>query len=204
VELHYYYVLTPTDGIVGDIPVRVGDRVTTSTVLTTVDEPGNLELYVPVPVERSKDLKLGQLVQVLDAAGNVQAECRTDFISPEVDTTAQSVLVKATVANRSGTLRTSQFVQARIIWGTRTGLMIPVLAVSRINGQFFVFVVERNGKSLLARQKMLQLGEMMGNQYAVLSGLQAEDHVVVEGGQDLTDGTPVTEKPEDSIGRPSR
>jgi RND family efflux transporter MFP subunit len=50
VELHYYKVVAPTDGIVGDIPVRVGDRVTVSTILTTVDEPGSLELYLNVPV----------------------------------------------------------------------------------------------------------------------------------------------------------
>ena len=40
VQLHYYRVTASTSGIVGDIPVRVGDRVTTSTVLTTVDKPG--------------------------------------------------------------------------------------------------------------------------------------------------------------------
>src|SRR5580692_11379790 len=37
VQLHYYKVVALRSGIVGDIPVRVGDRVTTSTQLTTVD-----------------------------------------------------------------------------------------------------------------------------------------------------------------------
>src|SRR6266849_2072089 len=46
VELHYYGVKSPMDGIVGDIPVRMGDRVTVSTMLTTIDEPGTLEAYV--------------------------------------------------------------------------------------------------------------------------------------------------------------
>src|SRR5215468_8427482 len=46
VELHWYRVSAPMDGIVGDIPVRVGDRVTVSTLLTTVDEPGALEAYI--------------------------------------------------------------------------------------------------------------------------------------------------------------
>jgi RND family efflux transporter MFP subunit len=203
VELRYYSVVAPTDGIVGDIPVRVGDRVTTSTLLTTVDEPGNLELYVNVPVERSKDLKSGQTAQLLDAAGNVTAESRIDFISPEVDNNTQSILVKATVDNRSGALRTSQYARARIIWGTHQGPVIPVLAVSRINGQFFVFVVEGSGKSLVARQKMLRLGEMTGNQYPVLDGIKVGDHVVVEGAQNLVDGVPVTEASTDSNGKPS-
>jgi len=203
VELHYYRVVAPTDGIVGDIPVRVGERVTTSTLLTTVDEPGSLELYVSVPVERSKDLRLGQTVQLLDNAGNLAGESRIDFISAEVDNNTQSILVKARVKNSSGALRTSQFARARIIWGVHQGLVIPMLAVSRINGQFFIFVVEGSGKSLVAHQKMLRLGEMTGNQYVVLDGIKAGDRVVVQGAQNLIDGVPVTETSQNSSAKPS-
>jgi RND family efflux transporter MFP subunit len=193
VQLRYYRVLAPTDGIVGDIPVRVGDRVTTATTLTTVDQPGALEAYINVPVERSKDLKLGQKVELLDTQGNVVANSQIDFISSEVDNGTQSVLAKATVKNSADTLRTSQFARARIIWRVHDGPVIPVLAVQRINGQFFVFVVDGSGKSEIAHQKVVHLGEMTGNNYTVLDGLKNGDRVVVEGGQDLIDGTPVTE-----------
>jgi RND family efflux transporter MFP subunit len=203
VELHYYHVVAPTDGIVGDIPVRVGDRVAVTTLLTTVDEPGSLELYVNVPVERSKNLKIGQTVQLLDVDGKVVADSRLDFISPEVDNSTQSVLAKATVTNASGTLRTSQFARARIIWGVHESSVVPVLSVSRINGQFFVFVVEGNGKSTVARQKILKLGELIGNQYVVLAGLKPGDRVVVEGSQNLVDGAAVSETSEDSSAKPS-
>jgi RND family efflux transporter MFP subunit len=203
VELHYYRVVAPTDGIVGDIPVRIGERVTTSTLLTTVDEPGSLELYVSVPVERSKDLRLGQTVQLLDNAGNLAGESRIEFISAEVDNNTQSILVKARVKNSSGALRTSQFARARIIWGVHQGLVIPMLAVSRINGQFFIFVVEGSGKSLVAHQKMLRLGEMTGNQYVVLYGIKAGDRVVVQGAQNLIDGVSVTETSQNSSAKPS-
>jgi RND family efflux transporter MFP subunit len=203
VQLHYYSVVAPMDGIVGDIPVRAGDRVTTTTLLTTVDEPGSLELYVNVPVERSKDLKPGLAVEVLDAAGSVAASSAIDFISPEVDNATQSVLVKATVKNASGALRTSQFVRARIIWGVHQGPAVPVLAVSRITGQFFVFVVEGSGKSQVARQKIVRVGELANNQYAVLEGLKAGDRVVVEGTQDLVDGMPVSEAQPAPAGKPS-
>jgi RND family efflux transporter MFP subunit len=203
VQLHYYRVVAPADGMVGDIPVRVGDRVTTSTLLTTVDEPGSLELYVNVPVERMKDLKRGLAVQLLDPAGKVVAESRIDFISPEVDNNTQSVLAKATVKNSSRALRTSQFARARVIWGARPGRVVPVLAVSRINGQFFAFVVDGQGKSLVAHQRRVQLGELADNQYPVLEGLQDGDRVVIEGAQNLADGASVTEMPADAGGKPS-
>ena len=97
VQLHYYNVVAPRGGIVGDIPVRVGDRVTTSTQLTTVDKPGSLEVYVYVPIEHSSQLKMNLPVQVLDSDGKVLANSRISFISPQVDNTTQTVLVKARI-----------------------------------------------------------------------------------------------------------
>ena len=57
------------DGIVGDIPVRVGDRVAVTTLLTTVDEPGAVEAYIYVPADRARNLRLGVPVHLIDAAG---------------------------------------------------------------------------------------------------------------------------------------
>src|SRR6202521_697859 len=70
VELHYYGVASPMNGIVGDIPVHMGDRVTVSTMLTTIDEPGALEAYTYAPAQRAKNLKTGLPVRLLDTAGN--------------------------------------------------------------------------------------------------------------------------------------
>ena len=85
VELHYYSVVAPSSGIIGDVPVRVGDRVTTTTMLTTVDEPGSLEAYISVPVENARNLKMGLPVELLNPAGAVTDETRIDFISPQTD-----------------------------------------------------------------------------------------------------------------------
>jgi len=49
----------------GDIPVRVGDRVIVSTLLTTVDEPGALEAYLYIPAARARNLRLGLPVKLL-------------------------------------------------------------------------------------------------------------------------------------------
>src|ERR1700682_362939 len=92
VQLHYYQVVAPRAGIVGDVPVRVGDRVLTTTTLTTVDRPGSLEAYIYVPVEKSAQLKMNLPVQIVDGSGNSPATSRITFISPQVDTTTQNRL----------------------------------------------------------------------------------------------------------------
>jgi len=49
VQLHYYTVRAPSAGVVGDIPVHVGDHVNAQTMLTTIDRGDALEAYVSVP-----------------------------------------------------------------------------------------------------------------------------------------------------------
>lgn len=192
VQLHYYRVVSQRAGIVGDIPVRVGDRVTTSTQLTTIDQPGSLEVYVYVPIERSSQLKMGLPVQVLDGSGKVIADSRVSFISPQVDNTTQTVLVKARVANGNDALRQSQFIRARVVWGTHNNPEVPILAVSRLAGQYFAFVAEpQNGGSYVARQKPLSIGETVGNDFEVRDGIKPGDKVIVSGTQFLLDGAPV-------------
>lgn len=193
VQLKYYGVTSPTQGIVGDIPVHEGDRVTTATALTTVDRPGPLELYMNVPVERSAELATGKRVQVLDTAGNAVAEGKITFVSPHVDDQTQTILAKSLIENSAGKLRTSQFTRTRIIWGSKPGLTVPVLAVSRINGQFFAYVAEGNDpKALTAHQRQIKLGDMIGNDYVVLDGIKPGERVITGGTQMLQEGAPVT------------
>jgi len=191
VQLKYYSVFAPVDGIVGDIPVHVGDRVTNTTMLTTIDERRGLEVYLPIPSDRAKELKLGAPIQILDAGGNAVLSTRVDFISPQMDTASQSVLAKAPVDQAADRLRAQQLVRARITWSTQPGITIPVVAVARVSGQFFAFVAEQKDGKDVARQIPLTLGEISGNDYTVLSGLKPGDQVIVSGGQNLADGMPI-------------
>lgn len=194
VELRYYTVSAPMDGIVGDIPVRTGDRVTVSTLLTTVDEPGALEAYIYVPVDKSRGLRLGLPVKLLSENGDFLADTVVTFVSPQVDPDTQTVLAKAAVPNSQTKLRISQQVRTQITWGSRTGATIPFLNISRINGQYFAFVTANEGKGTLARQKLVKIGDNVGNDVEVLDGIKAGDHLIVSGTQFLQEGAPVTEQ----------
>ena len=190
VELGYYRVTASTAGVVGDIPVRVGDRVTRTTVLTTIDRNAGLEAYVNVPVAQATGLRRGLPVRLLDEQGAVIATYGIDFISPSVEDGMQTVLVKANVD--AGRFRTDQFVRAQIVWSTQPGLTVPVVAVNRINGQYFAFVAEAGTDgATVARQRAVQVGPVVGNDYVVLGGLKAGDRLIVSGIQKVTDGAPV-------------
>lgn len=191
VQLQYYRVTAPTSGVVGDIAIREGDRITTSTVITTIDDKAGLEAYIQVPLDRAPDLRVGLPTQILDAEGKVLARNPITFVSPRADPATQTVLAKSLLRDAPADMKIQQFVKIRVVWRSQPGLTIPITAVTRVNGQYFCFVAEPAGIGLVARQRPVQVGEIHGNDYVVRGGLKAGDRLIVAGIQKVADGTPV-------------
>lgn len=200
VQLQYYKITAPFRGTVGEIPVKVGDFVNTSTQLTTITENQPLEVNISVPIERGSQLRKGMLVEVLDGQGRSLGTSKVFFIAPNVNNNNQSILIKALYDNSKGQLRADQFVQARVIWNQRVGVLIPTTAVAPVAGENFVYVTQTkqspNGKSqLVARQKRVKLGPIKGNSYQVIEGLQPGEKIIVSGLLNLRDGAPINLQP---------
>ncbi len=139
VELQFYRVVAPQAGTVGDIAVRVGDRVTNSTMITTIDDGQALEAYIQIPLDRSPQLRLGLPVQLMDAEGKVIATNPISFVASRVDDNTQTVLVKSLLRDVPPSLRVLQFIRSRIVWRSVQGLTVPVTSVVRISGQYLLF-----------------------------------------------------------------
>lgn len=195
-ELAYYRVVSLTVGVVGDVPVRVGDRVTRSTVLTTVDDNAGLELYINVPVQQAPQLRVGLPVRILDEAGETIAAERLNFVSASVDEGTQTVLAKAPLARRAAQFRSDQFIRASIVWSEAPAITIPLVAVIRVSGQHFVYVAEPADGKLVAKQRAVTLGPIIGSDYVVREGVAAGDRLIVSGVQKIGDGAPVQEAKE--------
>ncbi|NJP11619.1 MAG: efflux RND transporter periplasmic adaptor subunit [Leptolyngbyaceae cyanobacterium RU_5_1] len=206
-------IVAPFDGTVGDIPVRLGQMVTTNDTLTTVTQNESLDLKLSIPIEKATDLQQGQRVELINSKGDVLSRGQISFISPQANNRAQSILAKATFDNSQSKLRDGQFVRARVIWQERPGILIPAAAISRLGGATFVFVAQPpnpstaktqpnsspgqpasagNPPSLLAKQQLVKLGSgIQGNRYPVLEGLKSGERVIVAGVLNLQDGVPI-------------
>ena len=194
--LNYYTIRAPFDGVAGDIPVHVGDYVSPTsspaTVLTTVDENSHLEAYIYIPTERTAQVRMGLGIDLTDNNGKLLEKTQIDFISPQVDSTLQGILVKAPVHTSLDMLRNAQIVKAKVIWSTKQMAVVPVLAVTRQGEQSFVFVLRNENGKAVAHMTRVTLGETVGNSYSIASGLNVGDRVIVSATQFLTDGMPVT------------
>lgn len=199
VQLDFYTVTAPFAGIIGDIPIKVGDNVNNTTQLTTVTQNQVLEVQISVPIENAPRLKMGQSVELLDSQDKPLVKGSIAFISPSINAQTQAVLVKANFNNGTNQLKANQFVRARLIWSSRSGVLVPTSAISRLGGQDFIFVAETSptdGKSLIANQKPVKLGKITGNKQEVLEGLKPNDKIVVAGILQLQNGAPIAPMPD--------
>jgi len=194
-QLAYYSVKAPFEGVVGDVPVHVGDYVSSSTTLTTVDENRDLEAYIYIPTERSGEIKQGLEVALSDNSGKELEKTKVNFVSPQVDSSLQGILVKAPVHATPEMIRNAQLIKAKVTWASKPMALVPVLAVTRLSGQNFVYLMKGDGGHFQATQIPVKLGDTVGNNYSVISGLNAGDQVITSSTQFLTNGMPVMALP---------
>ncbi len=196
VQLGQFQVISPFAGTVGDVPVKTGNYVTPQTVLTTISVNQVLEVSIQIPVEEGPRLREGQTqVELLDLQGNLLGTTQISFISPTIEASTQTILVKALYDNSDNQLRTDELIRARVIWEEQESPVVPTTAISRVAAQTFVFTVDEGGPTgMTANQVPVQLGILQGNDYEVLSGVDPNQQIVVSGLQKIFPGAPILDE----------
>ncbi|MCT7984407.1 efflux RND transporter periplasmic adaptor subunit [Laspinema sp. A4] len=197
VQLQDANVVAPFEGIVGDIPAKVGDVVSVGQELTTLTQNDALELRLSIPLERGPELKLGMPVEITDANGQPLSMGRVSFVSPTVNSDSQTILAKASFANQ-GQLRDRQFVRAKLVWDERNNrIVVPTTAITFQGEERFIFVA-RGEDPATAERVPVQLGLVQGDRAEVIEGLANGDLIVISGLQRLSDGDqirPIVDEP---------
>jgi RND family efflux transporter MFP subunit len=206
--LGYKDLKAPIDGEVGSLQAKLGDVVRAGTVVTTVVDNSRLWVRLDVPGEEAYRVRPGLpvLLRAPDRRALI-ARGTVSFVAPALDRERQTLLVKATFANPDGVLRHNQRVNATLEYAERRSLAIPEQAVLLQAGRTFVFLAvtpaeaERQlGRKLdppvpadsrVALQVPVELGALQGGAYAVRSGLQTSDAVIVGSLAQLRSGLPV-------------
>ena len=196
INVNFLNITSPIAGVVDALPVKVGDYVSAGqNAVATVAQTESLFLNITVPANRSAQLKTGLKVELINPTNKEQlATGNLTFVSPTINTDGQTILTRARFRNVQGKLRDGQNVQSRIIWDTQPGLLIPTTATSRIGNKSFVFVVDdepNDSGQEVVRLKPIELGEIQGDSYQVVSGLKVGDRIAISNILKLQDGVPV-------------
>lgn len=191
-ELAYHTMKAPFSGVMGDVPVKVGDYVNPQTKLTKISKTKPLEVTVEVPQDQAKSIRVGTALEILDNDGTPLGRSSVFYVAPTVNLQTQSVMVKAEYPNLKDELRPDESVQVKLILNTAAALSVPTEAISFVAGKAFIFVSHKGADGqLVARQQPIEISDIQNNQATVKSGLNAGDEIVVSGIQLLSDNTPI-------------
>ena len=189
VRLERTVVRAPFGGAVGERFVSVGDYVTTTTRLTTLQTVDPQRAAFQVPERYAERLARGQQVTFVVAAVDREFTGVVDFVDPVVQVPARTILVKARVRNRERLLKPGMFIEARLATEVRTdAIVIPEDAILPLEGVEFVWVVSDSTVS----RRQVTLGVRTPGFVEIRDGLNSGAQVVVGGLQRLSEGAPVT------------
>lgn len=213
-NLAYYTVRAPFTGNVGTLIGKVGDVVDTDTILTTLTDNRNLEIEIAVSADYRSKVHLGTPIEVSSMSDEHLGSMKISYIDPKVDPQTQTFLLKALATNSGNQLAMDQHIKARIIWGEKTAIRVPLMAVFRVDGQPFVYravhtvnqpdedtkagnaqpVAEQpNDNALTATMQAVTLGPIVGEDVIVNTGLKSGDVIVKKGIQKLQEGVPIAQ-----------
>jgi len=186
-------VRAPFSGAVGQRFVSVGDYVTTSSRLLTLQTVDPQRAVIEVPERHAANLRPGQTVEFTVAAQPQRKfAARVDFIDPVVESTNRTITVKGLAANQDRILRPGMFIEARLATSVRQeAVVIPEDAVQPLRTANIAWVVDK-GK---ASRRVVQLGVRSQGYVEVLSGVRAGELVVVGGLERMNEGMPLAGKP---------
>ncbi|HJU88957.1 MAG TPA: efflux RND transporter periplasmic adaptor subunit [Gemmatimonadaceae bacterium] len=182
-------VRAPFAGAVGQKFVSVGDYVTTSDSLLTLQTVDPQRAVIEVPERHAVALRRGQSVEFSVAAepGRV-FRATVDFIDPVVQDENRTIVVKGRAPNPDRVLKPGMFIEARLATATRgNAIVIPEDAVQPLRTANVVWAVV-DGK---ASRRVVQLGVRREGLVEVVSGVAAGEQVVVGGLERMAEGMPV-------------
>jgi multidrug efflux pump subunit AcrA (membrane-fusion protein) len=192
-ELQDTTVRAPFDGVIAERLVSPGQFVRVQTPLLRIVRLHPLRLVAEIPERFGPAIRIGQTVSVrVDAYPDAAVEGRVTRISPDVNLKSRAFAIEGEVPNPEGTLKPGTFARLRIVTDRvdRT-LSIPITAVQTRYGRSLVFVV-RSG-SLVASE--VKLGDRLGANVEILSGLEPGASIVAENVEGLSEGMAVTTAP---------
>lgn len=192
VRLDRTTVRAPFAGVVGQRFVSLGDYVTTSTRLATVQSVSPQRATFQVPERYAERLQLGQRVTFRVAAlPGKEFTGRVDFVDPVVQLPGRTITVKAQVPNPRRELQAGMFIEVRLATSVRPdAVVIAEDAVLPLQGATFVWLAV-DGK---ATRRAVELGVRTPGFVEARTGVEAGEQVVVAGQERLSEGAPVAPK----------
>jgi RND family efflux transporter MFP subunit len=201
VQLQYATIVAPYAGVVVSRQLDPGAYVTpgTSTSILTIADLDHLDVVVNAGESALPMLHKGDPVRIsVDAYPGRVFHGVVTRIAGGVDPTTRTVQVEIDIPNPGHLLRPGMYATTQLSAGTRHALVVPLSALQSLNGQYYVWVVDR-GK---VTQQPVTVGQATGDVIEIAGGVTSGDTIVVRGADLVRQGQPVRTAPAGAAGTP--
>jgi len=202
-NLGFTHVTSLVDGIAGIALVQIGNLVSPLTVLTSVSQVNPIKAFFPISeqeylrlaekinsqihLEVPKDAPILDLI--LSDGTTYPQKGHILYTDRQVDIATGSIRIASAFPNAKNILRPGQFGRVRASTYTRNNaLLVPQRAVIEIQGTYQIDVVGSDNK---VNVRMVKVGERVGTQWIIDSGVKSGEMVIVEGVQKVREGSSV-------------
>ena len=204
-NLEWTRVRSLIDGIAGKATVQVGNLVNTQTQLTTVSQVSPIKAFFSISEQEylamnestrqkgATDLLRGSkmipLELILSNGESYSQKGNIVYVDRGIDNTTGTITVAGSFPNAQNLLRPGQFAKVRALTNVqKDAVLVPQRAVLDQQGQHIVVVVNGNN---MATPKLVKVGKQVGDEWIILEGIKAGDHVVTEGNGKVQSTMPV-------------
>ncbi|HEY1690707.1 MAG TPA: efflux RND transporter periplasmic adaptor subunit [Polyangiaceae bacterium] len=181
-------IRAPFDGVIGERYVNVGQYVQPSTRVASVYAPDPLRLELTVPEANVAAIHQDMAVHfTVTAYGDEVFTGNVKYISPNIRESSRDLVIEAVVPNADQKLKPGMFAVARIELGEKPHAVVPKNALQSDDMSSRVYVVAQSQ----IQERLVQVGETVGDDVAILQGVKPGEKVVVSPNADVRDGARV-------------
>jgi membrane fusion protein (multidrug efflux system) len=200
-NLSYTLVTAPVSGIAGRMARSEGSLVTAgqdSSLLTTMNQVDPIWIrfslsesdLAKLPGKRLDRVKSAEVRLILPDGSSYPLQGRLNFAATQIDPRLATQELRAEFGNPRVQLLPGQFVRVRVVAGERENVfLVPQTAVIQTEKSFLVFTLDKDNK---AAARPVQVGDWVGSDWIILSGLKPGDRVVLDNLLKLRPGATVS------------
>ncbi|MCQ2576041.1 MAG: efflux RND transporter periplasmic adaptor subunit [Treponema sp.] len=184
-------VTAPISGSILTAPVKTGQKVNASTVITKIGDINNLQVSAKIPERYVSDLAIGEKAEVvLEAYPDVRFKASVVRISPVVDSATRTKEIILNFDQKDARVNAGMFVTVKLYTKVYAGeVTIPQDALVNNADKYYLYVLNQDGDTVAKRE--VTLGKNVDGYYQILTGVKPGERVVVEGMLTLFEGAKV-------------
>tara|TARA_B100001939_G_C16892459_1_gene596060 strand:- start:108 stop:980 length:873 start_codon:yes stop_codon:yes gene_type:complete len=175
--------LKDNQNIIAEFAGKLGKReiaqgvLGSDSLIITLDDIKNIFIDIKIPENYVGVIKKGLKAEISSSAFKRNFKGKIESVSSRIDPSTRSILARVIVKNDNFQIIPGQLMTVKIIYDEEKELGVPESAVTIQGNTSFVYIVEDN----IAKKRNIEIGKRNFGKVSVLSGLEKNEEVVIEG-----------------------